>query len=166
MKYILNIFIVCILLLSCSTKQTTNIELRDKLIAKIDTSAFRLVPSHTSLVELDEFFEGNFDNSSIAPNLQNHPGTSFFYKTLKEIKNKSEVNNIFVEIKDIVFDTPKSLGTNWPYSNAICIITSATDNEILKWVKKLSPENSLGTTLLPSNIEVPTGYSIKTIWWD
>ncbi|MFT6747354.1 MAG: hypothetical protein ACJAZ2_001705 [Glaciecola sp.] len=166
MKAILLIFVVSLITAGCSN-ETINIELRDNLISKIDTASHRKVPGYTSVVTLDAFFQGNFDDASFAPNIDNnHTGIQEIYKRLQEIRAKNEVSDIFVEITDVMFENEKSLGDKWPFSWTIYIVTSADDSTVLNWTKSLEPENTVGAEPIPDSIQVGKNQRVVTIWWD
>jgi hypothetical protein len=50
------------------------------------------------LVTLEDFFEGNNDTNSIAVTLLQHPGVDYFYRALKEIRARPDVQDVLMEI--------------------------------------------------------------------
>jgi hypothetical protein len=92
-----------------------------------------------------------------------HPGLQHFYEVLTMIRNKEEVQDVFVEIMEL------EEGSDWAFSERIYILTSASQGEVEEWVGSLSPsdfdtgyqngEPTIAPSLLP-------GYQVYSIWWD
>jgi hypothetical protein len=113
---------------------------RSKLLSEIFTQGFRTpdwrhkVPP--PVVSLEDFFEGNSQQNSIAVNLDEHPGLEFFYTRLKEIRSRSDVQDILVNIYDLS-DIIFSSENGWPYSENVHILTSAPKSTVEKWAEEL-----------------------------
>jgi hypothetical protein len=117
------------------------------------------------IVTLEDFFIGNDDLGSIGCNLIDHPGLSAFSETLLNIREKPNVQDVLVEIKDI---EEESEGI-WPFSDTIYIITGATREEVAGWVSILDPDEvqegfGYGTPSLAPDIQ--PGMRIYSVWWD
>ena len=80
------------------------------------------------IVSVEDFFTGNTDESSIGCNLMKHPGLQHFYEVLTMIRNKEEVQDVFVEIMEL------EEGSDWAFSERIYILTSASQGEVEEWV--------------------------------
>src|SRR5262249_44074809 len=78
------------------------------------------------LVTLAEFFEGNDVDGCIGCNLTPTPTPAEFYDLLKGIANRPDVADVRVQIT--MFDIPE-----WPFSDTVWIITSATPDEVAAW---------------------------------
>src|SRR5688500_15349378 len=101
---------------------------REKLIAKIEAQN---PPDELPeiVVSLEDFFTGNNDRGSIGANLgPNQPPIAEFYRALREIRAKPEVQDVLVRIYD--YDDP----TSWPYTDTVYIISSAPLPTIKEWV--------------------------------
>lgn len=61
------------------------------------------------IVTLEDFFEGNNDESSIGCNLMEHPGVEKFYYVLLSIRNKDNVQDVLVEIMELEDDEAMNL---------------------------------------------------------
>ena len=84
------------------------------------------------VVSLELFFEENNDIGSIGCNLLNHPGIEKFYSILKQIRNKSNVQDALVEIME--YDEGDDI---WPFSERVYILTDAEEDEVINWVNEL-----------------------------
>lgn len=151
------------------TKQSMNP--RTALIAKVrqqgdpnDTNSLPI------LVPLEDFFEGNDDLGSIGPNLNPPPGPKKFYKVLKSIKERSEVQDVLVRIRMIESDEM------WPYSDTVYIITSAAESEVKSWLSYLQPDEVFSSDDKQHTPDWPRdkpfvqnlkpGMHIIYAWWD
>lgn len=114
------------------------------------------------LVSLELFFEGNDDIGSMGCNLLEHPGTEKFYHVLKEIRNRSNVQDVLVEIMEYDEDT-------WPFSERVYIITSAKKYEVREWVKEIDVGDigegyEYGQPKVAPKLK--EGYFVYSLWWD
>lgn len=80
------------------------------------------------VVSLELFFEENNDIGSIGCNLLDHPGIGKFYSILKQIRNKTNVQDVLVEIME--YDEGDEI---WPFSERVYILTDAEADEVIKW---------------------------------
>lgn len=116
------------------------------------------------VVTLELFFEGNDDVGSIGCNLLNHPGVERFYSTLKQIRDKSNVQDVLVEIME--YDEGDDI---WPFSERVYVLTNAQIDEVADWVKELEisdiSEGYMYGQPKPAP-ELNEGYSVYSIWWD
>ena len=143
---------------------------RDELIAKIKSigspPATPDDPAPYPVVSLDDFFQGNHDESSIGCNLADaHPGMEVFYEVLRTVKSRHDVSDVMVEITDLNED-----GTDmWPFSDRVYIITSASEGEVDSWVRALHPDEVAEG--FPADVPVgfppiPAGAKVFGVWWD
>lgn len=113
---------------------------RAKLLTKVFDQGFRTPDMRHDqpppVVTLEDFFEGNTQADSIAVNLSEHPGLSFFYERLKTIRARADVEAVLVNIYDlspVIFDPEKG----WPYAENIHILTSTEAPTIQSWATDL-----------------------------
>ena len=115
------------------------------------------------LVSLEEFFEGNKDENSIGCNLMEHPGINTFYKVLLQIRNKPNVQDVFVEIMEVEEDD------YWPFSERVYILASASFDEIKNWVSILEPsevEEGYMFGKPPIAPDLQSNHKVFGVWWD
>ena len=136
---------------------------REKLIAKIEAQN---PPGELReiVVSLEDFFTGNNDPGSIGCNLgAEQPPIAEFYRVLREIRAKPNVQDVLVRIYD--YDDP----TSWPYTDTIYIISSETLEKIKEWIKPLLPDEVHADWMYGKPVAAPeakpdmTAYSV---WWD
>jgi len=115
-------------------------------------------------VSLELFFEGNNDLGSIGCNLgEEQPEISKFYKTLKEIRERDEVQDVLVRVFDL-----QDL-EEWPFTDAVYIISKASINEVKDWVSCLLPDEVIPDWMYgkpkvaPNPVKEMIPYSV---WWD
>ena len=133
------------------------------MIAKIEAQG---APSPDSevVVSLEDFFTGNDDLGSIGCNLgDEQPPISEFYRVLKVIRSRPEVQDVLVRIYE--YDDPSS----WPYTDAVYIITSAPPEKVAEWVAPLKPDEVHPEWMYgkpPAAPEAESGMTPHTVWWD
>jgi hypothetical protein len=145
-------------------------QMRAKLIAKIKSIGSPPVtpddPALYPVVSLDDFFEGNHDESSIGCNLADlHLGVGAFYEVLNTVRGRHDVSDVMVEITDLNDDSNDA----WPFSDRVYIITSASQDEVDSWVRKLRPDEVAEG--FPAEVPVgfppiPAGSKVSCVWWD
>ncbi|GAA1617447.1 hypothetical protein [Actinoplanes couchii] len=117
------------------------------------------------VVSLELFFEGNNDLGSIGCNLIDHPGIPEFYAVLRALRAHPDVVDVRVGISEVMGDD------EWPFSNHVYIVTSASATEVLRRTARLQPEPEMGSdwwngTPPAIDIPVPSGHQLMTLWWD
>ncbi len=164
-----------ILLTNCNNKTTTtkmantiDISKRDKLVKKYNLMKF---PGLTQPVFLtvEEFFDGNNDEASIAPNLDKKPSIEEYYKILKMLSQDPKTVDAFAEIKDVmIYDNGKLNDNEWFYTDIIYFVGNLTKEEVKEATKNL----------LPDEVEYDTENRFKRlnekhrdkkvvyVWWD
>jgi hypothetical protein len=120
-------------------------------------------------VAIDLFFEGNDDPGSIAPNLDPHPGVPTFERVLNGIRDRPDVSHVLAQIDEVVDD-------EWPYAQAVYVITTAAPEEVHRWAAELQPDEYvgeedelgpwLGRETPPGAPDVPAGHRVVTLFWD
>lgn len=116
------------------------------------------------IVSLEDFFEGNSDDSSIGCNLLEHPGIKTFYDVLQNIRNKENVQDVFIEIMEL-----EENDENWAFSERIYILTNAKKEEVEKWVEILKPsevDEGYAFGKPPTAPKLHSGYKVYSVWWD
>jgi hypothetical protein len=136
--------------------------LKKKLEALIYTQGY---PDNETapIVSVADFFNGNSDESSIGCNLMEHPGLQHFNEVLLTIRNKEEVQEVFVEIMELEDES------DWAFSERIYVLTRAHQEEVEKWVESLHPsEIDIGYQYGEPSVAPPLfpGYQVYSIWWD
>lgn len=141
---------------------------RQKLLKKLESYQFGRYGQSSPVVSLEDFFIGNEEEGSIGCNLMNHPGLSFFFKTLKSIREKDNVQDVLVEITDI--DTLKEPYNEWAFSDRIYVITNETLTEVKKWLEPLFPDDiEEGWSMVKPHSTAPLirdGFKVFSAWWD
>jgi hypothetical protein len=116
------------------------------------------------VVSLEQFFEDNVDLGSIGGNLDPHPGIATFYRVLRDIRDRPEVDDVLVGISEVVENR------EWPFANHVYVITTATPAEVAKWAAPLdcdAPGDGWWNGAPPRwPIQVPRDAHIVTLWWD
>ena len=117
------------------------------------------------VVVLEAFFEGNDDPGSIGCNLEPHPGVDAFYRILREIRARPDVQDVFVEVSEVM-ETDES---TWPFSERIFLLTSAPQSEVELWLTPLQPDDvGEGYPLGMPTAAPPLGpgMHVYSAWWD
>jgi hypothetical protein len=150
-----------------------NLQKRNSLIAKI-------VPQYDAndnaevmpVVGVAEFFDGNADEYSIAPNIvgSGHPGLAEFQRVLSEIRDKPSVQDVLIAIHETPeADDPEDFDI-WPDSDTVYVITSASPEELEQWAQPLKfSEVSEGWSggVKPAAAPPPEpGMRVLKLWWD
>jgi hypothetical protein len=141
-----------------------DLERRRRLVEKIKSTSWKPSRNPGPTVTLEEFFEGNDDSGSIGCNLVPTPSPADFYRILSEIRSRNDVQDVLVEIRDME-DTEGI----WPFSDTVFVLTSATPEDLKKWLKPLSPDEvghfpaeHIPKDLPPAN----PGINVFGAWWD
>lgn len=120
-------------------------------------------PTPSPVVSLEDFFEGNEDLGSIGCNLINHPGLDTFYKILKDIRGRDDVQDVLIIISEV------DEYLDWPFSNSLYIFTSCSKEQVSEWVRPLQPDDIAEGWVWekpPAAPQPKEGYKVYWIWWD
>ena len=116
------------------------------------------------VVSLEQFFEDNVDLGSIGGNLNPHPGIATFYRVLREIRDRPDVDDVLVGISEVLENG------EWPFANHVYVITTASPADVTKWAAPLDsdePGSGWWNGAPPRwPIQVPGDAHIVTLWWD
>lgn len=137
------------------------LELITKRIGGMATGSF--VPGErVPMLTLEEFFEGNEDDGSIGCNLEPSVQPSDFYEWLKAVRERSVVDNIYIQVVDCE-------PGRWPFSDKIWIVTSASIETIRDWIpEELRPdeiEAGIDNEYL-EEIKIPENMQAVCLWYD
>jgi len=116
------------------------------------------------LLTIDEFFDGNASTGSIGCNLwPNTPSPGAFYDLFKRILARVDVKDIRVQVT--TFDDPE-----WPFSDTVYIMTTASPEEVAAWFdagfapdevfEGFNPDETYEEYVVPDGVR-PIG-----CWWD
>lgn len=109
-------------------------------------------------IYIEDFFEGNHVQGSFAANAcSDEIDVEEFYKIFKDIKNKENVKELYIEICDV------DIEEEWPYSDTAFIVTSANEEEINNWFGDVCPSEINEHVSLK---ELEDGYKLYCLWWD
>ncbi len=115
------------------------------------------------VVSLEEFFDGNRDPGSIGPNLDSQPTPQDFYTFLRNLRSRPQVAD--VRILFTQYDGPG----NWPFSDTIFVITSASPETVATWIPDRFKADIIGIDAHQGqreNIAIPVGMHPVTLWYD
>ena len=116
------------------------------------------------VVDLELFFEGNDDLGSIGCNLLDHPGTAHFYEVLRSMRDRPDVHGVWVGITEVL---PPG---EWPFSDHVYVVTTATAHDVARWAASLDPDEpgddwwNGAPPLQP--IAIPPDAHLVMLWWD
>ncbi len=141
---------------------------RDALVKKYDLLNFPNLANPVFLT-LDEFFDGNNDDASIAPNLDTKLKVEEYYKTLKNIQKDKKVIGAYADLKDVMIYENNQLNDNeWFYTDIIYFIGDITKEEVASKVKNLQPDEVEYTDddrIVGLNADYQNK-KIVYVWWD
>jgi hypothetical protein len=152
-----------------------NRRMREQLIAHLTSAEPNSdVPP---VVPLEDYFEGNTEEYSIAPNQvgEGRPSIERMYEILKAIKARPDVQTVVVGLHPDwknAMDDPDM----WPAGEHIHIYTTARSRDVENWVMELRCDGVLGAGLFFRNPwphgkhawapEPLPGYRVLTVVWD
>jgi hypothetical protein len=149
---------------------------RNKLIVSIIAqygmvSDFAVLP----VVGLDDFFDGNWDEYSIAPNQcgDDRPPLEECYQILSGIRNRPDVQDILIAIDESPdADEPEDFDL-WPVSTTVYVLASFSEEEFVHLTSQLAATDAyLGTWSCKTGIKPPLapelkdGHHVYVLWWD
>lgn len=126
------------------------------------------------VVRLEDFFESNWDEYSLAPNMakSGRPALQDCYRILREIRDRPEVQDVFVAIHETPYaDEPLDFEI-WPDSDTVYVLSSASREQVAIWAAPLKPDNigdnwSCSTGKKPKAApDLLPGIKVYVLWWD
>ena len=115
------------------------------------------------LLSLEEFFDGNDSYSSIGYNFSPQPSPYEFFECFKAIRQRANVHDVLVQVNDM--ESP-----DWPSTDTLWVITSASNNEVNSWLGETFEADDLldGWEHGPSlqSYPIPAGMRAVGIWYD
>jgi len=114
------------------------------------------------LLTIDEFFVGNSAMGSIGCNILSTPSPDRFFTVFQEISQRPEVKDVRVQIT--AFDLPE-----WPFSDTVYIMTSASPEEVATWFpEELKPDETWAGFVDQAYepYAAPEGTRPIACWWD
>lgn len=158
----------CLLIFRCKEAPYIDKVKRDLLIEKYDLLDYAN-SEQPVFMSIDEFFDGNNDWASIAPNLISKPAPKEYYATLKNFSSKYKDIDILVEIKDVIIYEDGQPGKDeWFYTDIIYFIGNITKEQVLEETKHLLPDE-VGYDTENKSLQQNEKYRNKNIvyiWWD
>ena len=151
---------------------------RNKLIDKIMSLNDQAPGSYVmAVVGLDEYFDGNWDESSLAPNMMEggRPNLQECYRILSRIRDRADVQDVLVAIQETPYPDDTDDFDMWPVSDTVYILTSCTLKQVKQWTKALLADetNDMGEKWLTDSDNKPggapdlqPGMKVYTLWWD
>lgn len=117
------------------------------------------------LVTLEEFFERNDDYGSIGYNFYpEQPSPAEFYELFKGIRSRPNVVEVRVQISQ------HEMPDEWPSTDTVWIITSASAEDVADWLGKRFRADELiigwPTTSPVEPYTLPLGTKPIGVWWD
>jgi hypothetical protein len=125
---------------------------------------------HFPVVTLDEYFTGNTQEQSIAPNQwgDGRPSIADIHARFRQVEARADVVGVFVGLHQ---DWSESLDDDtWPAAENIHVISSAPQEIADEWVVGLASDG-ISTGKWPygkhkAAPEVPAGFQLYTVYWD
>jgi hypothetical protein len=143
--------------------------MRAELIEKI-RSLVAQSSTAPAVVELDEYFVGNTQEDSIAPNQVGYgrPSLADLHAALKTIRDRPEVQAVLVGIHD---DWVQSLEAEdiWPAAENVFIYASASRSAVEGWIAGLAADGVVRGWPYgkhPAAPEPQRGYQVYAVCWD
>ena len=131
-------------------------------------------PEVLPVVSLEDFFESNWDEHSLAPNKADsgRPPLHECYRFLRDIRDRPDVQDVLVAIHETPYADDKDDFDIWPDSDTVYILSNASRDEVAKWASPLLPDDigdkwSCNTGAKPNAApELQPDMKVHAIWWD
>ena len=110
-----------------------------------------------AFLTVEEFFVGNTDPASIAPNLlgsRHAPSLKLIRNTLEEVSRHPDVSDVRIMVD------PQGDDSQWPFSDTVLVFTTLTNIEVAPLVKRLKP------TEVAAHPDAPSDHPAVHLWWD
>ena len=141
---------------------------RDQLVKKYDLLKFPNIKKPV-LLTIDEFFDGNNDEASIAPNLETKRPMTEYYKILKGLADNPKTIDAFAELKDVmIYDNEQLNDNEWFYTDVIYFVGDLTKEEIKEATKTLQPDEVEydAENRIKGLSEKYKDKKVVYVWWD
>jgi hypothetical protein len=143
----------------------------EKIMAQYDADDW---PEVFPVVSVNEFFDGHWDVSSVAPNIvgHGHPGLAEFRRVLTEIRNQPNVQNVLLAIHSCPYLDQACEADDWPTCDTIYVLTSASEDQLAQWAARLRFNEvgngwSCNTGIKPPAApDLQPGERVLVLWWD
>ncbi|WP_165235333.1 hypothetical protein [Aquisphaera insulae] len=108
-------------------------------------------------VSLEDFFDGNTDEQSIGVNLlaDRHPGLAEFRRVLFDIRERPDVQGVFLELTEVPDPDDEADADIWPVACVAFIVTSAPLDEVKAWTAPLHPRDVCEGWCVGPGVAVP-----------
>ncbi|MEZ5998898.1 MAG: hypothetical protein R3B98_09415 [Hyphomonas sp.] len=115
------------------------------------------------LVTLEEFFAGNDDAGSIWCNVMCAPEPDEVFERLKSIRDREDVADVRIMVTQ--YDGGRE---EWPFSDTIFFVTSASEGDVRAWLGDEYQPNEVWVDEFKraERIDVPEGMAAIAAWWD
>ena len=142
---------------------------RDILLTKIQAQSAE-DSQCPPVVALDEYFIGNTDEESIAPNQVGYgrPALAELYARFREIQEKPSVHAVLVGIHEDWTEALRDPDV-WPAAENVHIYTTASTREVEGWIEGLAADGAIEGWPYGGHPSAPTprpGYKVFTVCWD
>lgn len=145
-----------------------DVDLRKALYVKV-AALDKVDDRHFPVVTIDDYFLGNDDEESIAPNQwgDGRPSVRELYEHLKGIEARPDVQGVFVGIHQ---DWPDAIRLEeWLPAENIHIYSSASQDVAEQWIDGLHADGISSGWPYGKHAAAPQpldGYQVYTIYWD
>jgi hypothetical protein len=111
-------------------------------------------------LSIEEFFDGNSDDSSIGCNLHPRLGLDVFRTELERFRDRVDVSGVWVLVTQ--WDEP-----DWPFSDRIVVATSLTNEDILSALEPLFPSEIVGVcATVERQVRGAAEHELVAVCWD
>jgi len=156
------------LLLAVFPSWGQHMDLRKALYEKV-AALHEIDGKHFPVVSIDDYFQGNEDEESIAPNQwgDGRPSVREIYEHLKQIEARSDVQGVFVGVHQDWPDAERF--EEWIPAENIHIYSSASQAVAEQWIARLHSDGISPGWPYGKHAAAPEpldGYHVYTIYWD
>ena len=125
---------------------------------------------HFPIVTLDEYFIGNMQEDSIAPNQwgEGRPSIKELYSQFKKVEAREDVRGVFVGLHQSWGEALDD-DSMWPPAENIHVFSSAPQEIAEQWIDGIHSDG-IGTGWPygkhEASPEPPDGFHVYTVYWD
>jgi hypothetical protein len=145
------------------------VEARTTLLAELQRQADEYTEA-PPVVSLDDYFRGNTQEDSIAPNQVGYgrPDLASLYTRFREIQGRPEVQAVLVGLH---WDWAEALedGSLWPAAENVHIITCGSKDQVEAWTAGLEADGVVEGWAYGKHPSAPApkpGFQIFSVCWD